>query len=42
MNVLYELFIFTETEKRFLFDCFLCNPDEVDASKITVALVNCF
>ena len=38
----YELFIFSEEEKKFLFESFLCNPDEVNAAQISVALVKCF
>lgn len=41
-SLTYELFIFSEEEKKFLFDTFLCNPDEVDAAQISVALVKCF
>lgn len=41
-SYLYELFIFSEEEKRFLFEQFLCNPDEVDAAQISVGLVRCF
>ena len=38
----YEIFIFAEEEKRFIFEQFLCNPDEVDATQTSVALVKCF
>ena len=38
----YELFIFSEEEKRFLFTQFLCNPDEVDVAQISVSFVKCF
>ena len=38
----HEISIFTEKEKRFLFEHFLCNPEEVDAASISVALVKVF
>lgn len=38
----YELFLFNDEEKRFLFTAFLCNPDEVNAASISVSLVKCF
>lgn len=41
-NYTYEIFIFAEEEKRFMFEQFLCNPDEVDATQTSVALVKCF
>ena len=41
-QITYELTIFSEVEKRFLFTQFLCNPDEVDAAQISVSLVKCF
>ena len=40
--VTHELSIFSEREKRFLFEHFLCNRDEVDATSISPALVNVF
>ena len=38
----FELSIFTEEEKRFLFEHFLCNQEEVDVKSISVALVKVF
>lgn len=38
----YELFIFVEEEKRYFFEQFLCNPEEVDTASISIALVKCF
>ena len=37
-----EIYLFTEAEKKFLFTNILCNPQEVDASKIGVSLVKCW
>lgn len=42
MRKIIELAIFTDEEKRFLFENFLCNPEEVDAASISVALVKVF
>ena len=38
----YELYIFSDEEKRFLFTQFLCNPEELEAAQISVPLVKCF
>ena len=37
-----ECFLFTEAEKKFLFTNVLCNPQEVDASQISINLVRCW